>query len=342
VIKASIIGATGFTGAVLTDLLSRHPEVQLDALTSTAYVGRTVDQIFPHLRISHAFEPYEPGRMVSSEVVFVCLPHGEAHRIVAEQVAAGRRVVDFSADYRLKDATLYPQWYDFVHPRRDLLETAVYGLPERYRDALRGARLIANPGCFPTAAILAVLPLAEREKLDLIIVDANSGVSGAGRKATERTHFTSVQDNFRAYSEVGHRHTPEMAQEIARAAGRPVPVSFTPHLLPVDRGILATVYVRLSADADPALLRDDTLLTTLYRERYAAEPFVEVVEAAPALREVQHTNYCRLVVRSDPAAGLIKIVAVIDNLVKGASGQAVQCLNAMYGWPETLGLDGKA
>lgn len=336
-IRASIIGATGYTGMVLSYLLSRHPNVQLDALTSQSYVGRAVAEVFPHLRLDTRYEPYSVSRMAESEVAFVCYPHAEAHVVAAELVEAGVRVIDLSADFRLRDVAQYAEWYGFEHPYRSLVEEAVYGLPELYRERVASARLVANPGCYPTSALLAVAPLARRLAEGAVIIDSKSGVSGAGRGATDKTHFCSVHDNFKAYSEVGHRHTAEIVQEISQLAGRPTPVSFTPHLLPVDRGILTVVYLRLKGP-----LEDAASLHDLCADFYAGEPFVEVVTQAPSLREVQWTNYCRLCVRPDPAAGLVKVISVIDNLVKGASGQAVQNMNIMFGLEETLGLEAKA
>jgi N-acetyl-gamma-glutamyl-phosphate reductase, common form len=341
VIRVGVVGATGYTGAVLTDLLSRHPQVHIDALTSTSYVGRRVGDVFPHLRVEATYVPFEPARLAGADLVFVCYPHAQAHPVVAELLAAGQRVIDLSADFRLKDAALYPEWYGFEHPRPDLLAQAVYGLPELYREEIATAKLVANPGCFPTGMLLALLPLAEWFLPDLVIDDAKSGVSGAGRTPSAGTHFCSVHDDFRAYSEVGHRHTPEMVQELATVAGSPVPVSFTPHLLPVDRGILSTVYCRPGAESADQVLDVDAL-SDLYARAYAAEPFVEFVPAVPTLHEVQHTNYCRLTVRVDRAAGVVKVISVIDNLMKGASGQAVQNMNIMYGLPETMGLEGRA
>jgi N-acetyl-gamma-glutamyl-phosphate reductase len=333
VITASVVGATGYTGAVLTDILASHPDVRLSVLTSRSYVGRRVGDVFPHLRVDGVYAEYAPSLLEASDVVFVCYPHAEAHEVVAALVDAGRRVVDLSADFRLSNPQAYEGWYGFVHPRPDLVAEAVFGLPEVYRDRLAAARLVANPGCYPTGMLLGLLPTAAEIDDGAVVVDAKSGVSGAGRSPSEKTHFCAVDENFRAYSEVGHRHTPEMVQELSAAAGRPVAVSFTPHLLPVDRGILSTIYFRPRG----GLVGTGAWLER-YREFYAGEAFVEVCEHAPGLREVANTNYCRITVREDTAAGLVKIVTVIDNLVKGASGQAVQNMNCMFGLPEDAGL----
>lgn len=344
-IRASIVGATGFTGMVLTDILDRHPEVRLDALTSASYVGRAVVDLFPHLRLEGTYVPYETARVADSEYVFVCYPHGAAHPIVAELVEAGHKVIDLSADFRLGDPDAYPRWYGFEHPREDLLGEAVYGLPEVYRDAVAHARLVANPGCFPTVSLLAALPLLRSGKIERVVVDAKSGVSGAGRSPSQKTHFSNVHDDFRAYGEVGHRHTSEMLQEMSAAAGRSLPVSFTPHLLPVDRGILATVYCQPFAggtSGEGGSLMSQEQLEELYLSAYVDEPFVEVSRETPSLREVQRSNYCRMAVRVDAEAGLYKVIGVIDNLVKGASGQAVQNMNIMAGLPETMGLEVRA
>ncbi|MCX8033454.1 MAG: N-acetyl-gamma-glutamyl-phosphate reductase [Thermoleophilia bacterium] len=333
VIKAGIVGATGYTGAVLTDLLAEHPYVRLEILTSQSYAGLRVREVFPYLRVEHEYTQYAPDLLKDCDVAFVCYPHGEAHQVVAELVDQGCRVVDLSADFRLRDAGAYQDWYGFVHPRPELVQEAVYGLPEIYRESIRKARIVANPGCYPTALLLAVLPAIQELSDDVVIVDAKSGVSGAGRKPSDKTHFCSVTENFRSYSEVGHRHTSEMVQELSLAAGKTIHVSFTPHLLPVDRGIQEAIYLRV----DRSSLGTQTWLER-YREFYAGEPFVEVCEHVPSLREVQYTNYCRLAVREDPQTGLLKVFSVIDNLVKGASGQAVQNMNVMFDFPETAGL----
>lgn len=332
-IRASIVGATGYTGAVLTDILDGHPDVRLEALTSKSYPGKRVGEIFPHLRVDARYCEYSLEAVSESDVAFVCYPHAEAHRVVAELVDAGCRVIDLSADFRLKDPGAYPVWYGFDHPRPDLLEEAVFGLPEVYRSQLPSARLVANPGCYPTSMILGALPAAADIDSTGLIVDSKSGVSGAGRNPSAKTHFCAVHGDFRAYSEVGHRHTSEMAQEVGIAAGKSLPVSFTPHLLPVERGILSTIYFRPVG----GFIGTDAWLDK-YRLFYISEPFVEVRESVPALSEVANTNYCRLSVREDRSAGVVKVFSVIDNLVKGASGQAVQNMNCMFGLDERAGL----
>jgi N-acetyl-gamma-glutamyl-phosphate reductase len=336
VIKASIVGATGYTGAVLTDILSQHPEVEIHRLASKSYAGKSVAEVFPRLRVACEYAEYAADAVVESDVVFVCYPHAESHPVVTELVESGRRVVDLSADFRLKDPGAYGPWYGFDHPRHDLVKEAVFGLPERYRSEIKSARLVANPGCYPTAMLLSLLPAAGVIDTGGVIVDSKSGVSGAGRAASPKTHFCEVAGDFKAYSEVGHRHTAEMVQELSLAAGRQVSVSFTPHLLPVDRGIFSTAYFRATGES----IGTEGWIEK-YREFYQGEPFVEVCEHVPALGEVVGTNFCRLTVREDPSAGLVKVFAVIDNLVKGASGQAVQNMNCMFGFAETAGLGRK-
>lgn len=332
-IAASIVGATGYTGMVLTDILAEHPDVQVQVLTSKSYAGQTIAEVFPGLRVQGTYTEYSTEVVSGSDVAFVCYPHAEAHPVVASLLDLGCKVVDLSADFRLKDAAAYATWYGFDHPRPDLLKEAVYGLPEVYREQIRGARLVANPGCYPTSMLLGLLPAADEMDGSPVIVDAKTGVSGAGRTPSAKTHFCMVNDDFRAYGEVGHRHTVEMVQELGLAAGQPVPVSFTPHLLPVDRGILSTLYFR----PKHGLLGTDTWVDR-YRSFYAGEPFVEVCREVPALSEVEGTNFCRMTVREDEDTGLVKVFSVIDNLVKGASGQAVQNMNLMFGLAEDAGL----
>jgi N-acetyl-gamma-glutamyl-phosphate reductase len=333
VIKASIVGATGYTGAVLTDILAEHPEVRLQALTSKSYVGQQVTGVFPHLRVEGVYCEYTPEAVVGSDVAFVCYPHAEAHPVVAELIDAGCRVIDLSADFRLRDPLAYPEWYGFEHARPELLAEAVFGSPELYRDKVATSRLVANPGCYPTSVILAAAPAAGDIDATGVIVDSKSGVSGAGRTPSPKTPFCKVHGDFRAYGEVGHRHTPEMVQELSAAAGHSVSVSFTPHLLPVDRGIQTTLYFRPLG----GFVGNEAWLDK-YRDFYAGEPFVEVTDAMPGLSEVAYTNFCRLTVREDRAAGLVKVFSVIDNLVKGASGQAAQNMNCMFGFDECAGL----
>jgi N-acetyl-gamma-glutamyl-phosphate reductase len=336
VIKASIVGATGYTGAVLTDILSQHPEVQIHQLTSKSHAGRAIAEVFPRLRVSGEYVEYAASAVAESDVAFVCYPHAESHPVVAELLESACRVIDLSADFRLKDPESYKPWYGFDHPRHDLVKEAVFGLPEKYRTEIRSARLVANPGCYPTAMLLSLLPVAADIDAGVVIVDSKSGVSGAGRTPSQKTHFCEVVGDFKAYSEIGHRHTAEMVQELALAAGKNVPVSFTPHLLPVDRGIFSTVYFRPNGGVGGT-----EGWMKRYRDYYASEPFVEVCDHVPGLDEVVGTNDCRLTVREDSSAGLVKVFAVIDNLVKGASGQAVQNMNIMFGFAETAGLGRK-
>jgi N-acetyl-gamma-glutamyl-phosphate reductase len=336
VITASIVGATGYTGAVLTDLLAQHPQVRLGTLTSKSYIGQRVDKLFPHLRVDGTYVGYSLETAGAADVAFVCYPHAEAHAVVAELVENGCRVVDLSADYRLKDPAGYEKWYGFKHPRPDLVAEAVFGLPEVYREKIAKARIVANPGCYPTSMILGLLPVADQITDWGVIVDSKSGVSGAGRTPSDKVHFCAVNDNFKAYGEVGHRHTAEMMQELGVAAGKALPVSFTPHLLPVDRGILSTMYFRPKDG-----LIGNAAWAEKYRAFYEGEAFVEVVDTVPSLAEVAKTNFCRIAVKEDSAAGLVKVFSAIDNLVKGASGQAVQNMNVMFGFAEDAGLGRK-
>jgi N-acetyl-gamma-glutamyl-phosphate reductase len=265
-------------------------------------------------------EVVDPGDLAA-----VCYPHAEAARLVADLLDRGARVVDVSADHRLRDPGLYPAWYGFEHPRPDLLDEAVYGLPERYRDRIAGARLVANPGCYPEASLLALLPVAE--DVTDVVIDAKSGVSGAGRTPTEAVHFSSVTGSVSAYKVLSHRHTPEIEQELGQQ------VMFTPHLVPVDRGLLASCYARF---ADGAPHPDD--LRQRYADFYADHPFVEVVEQPPGMRAVQRTNFAQVCPMVDRDRGRLVVFGVIDNLGKGAAGQALQNLNLMCGRPEEEGL----
>lgn len=319
-----VFGAAGFAGAQLAELIDRHPYFALGTITARGDAGRRLVEVAPQYRVERRLEAPDVAAAAAGDFAAVAYPHAEAARLVAELVDRGVRVVDVSADHRLHDGTLYPPVYGFEHPRPDLLAEAVYGLPERHRDAIAGARLVANPGCFPEAAILALLPLAD--VVSDVVIDAKSGVSGAGRTPTDTVHYANAADNVTPYKVFSHRHAPEMEQELG------VPVTFTPHLVPVDRGLLATCYARL---ADPAAADD---LLGRYRAFYADHPFVEVVDAPPGMRAVQHTNFAQVHAVADPRGGRVMAFGVIDNIGKGAAGQAVQNLNIMAGRPETEGL----
>jgi N-acetyl-gamma-glutamyl-phosphate reductase len=320
-----VFGAAGFAGAQLASLIDRHPGFSLGVITARGDAGSRLVDVAPEYRVTRVLEAPDPASVSAGDFAAVCYPHADAAPLVAELIDRGARVLDVSADHRLHDAALYPPVYGFDHPRPDLLAEAVYGLPERHREDIRGARLVANPGCFPEASILALLPLAG--ELADVVIDSKSGVSGAGRTPTATVHFSHAADNVSAYKVYAHRHRPEIEQELG------VDVTFTPHLVPVDRGLLSTCYARLTGDT-PHI--DD--LRERYRAFYAGHPFVEVVEAPPGMRAVQRTNYAQVCPMVDPRGGRVTAFGVIDNIGKGAAGQAVQNLNLMAGLPETEGL----
>ncbi len=338
-VAVAIIGASGYTGAELARLLVRHPQVEITALTAGRKVGRRLGEVFPHLAGAGLPDlvSIDAADWDAAEVAFCCLPHGTARDVVAG-LPRHLKVIDLSADFRLADVALYGRWYGQAHRAPELLKEAVYGLTEVARDAVSKARLVANPGCYPTAALLPLIPLLDAGLIDAreIVIDAKSGVSGAGRAANESTLYAEVAEGVQAYGVAAHRHTPEIEQELSGAAGgEPVTVSFTPHLVPMNRGILATIYVRLA----PGAAADD--LGAVLRRRYSGEPFVGVVAAgeAPSTRHVRGSNGCLIGVFADRLAGRAIILSVIDNLVKGASGQAVQNMNVMCGLAETAGLE---
>ena len=335
-IKAGIVGATGYTGLELMRLLALHPEASLDLVTSRSEAGKPVSGQFPSLRgvvDLHYREP-ETGELAGCDVVFFATPHGTAMQHVPELLEKGVRVIDLSADFRLKDAAEWEQWYAHKHACPELLEAAVYGLPEMHRDAIAKARLVANPGCYPTAVQLGFLPLLEQGLADpnTLIADAKSGVSGAGRKLALNYLYCETADSFTAYAVGGHRHLPEIRQGLRLAQGGPLELVFVPHLVPQIRGIHATLYARLN---DPR-----TDLQRLYEERYADEPFVDVMPAGshPGTNAVRGSNVCRIACHRPQGGDFAVILAVEDNLVKGAAGQAIQNMNIMYGLPETTGL----
>ncbi|MGQ0664189.1 MAG: N-acetyl-gamma-glutamyl-phosphate reductase [Pseudomonadota bacterium] len=340
-VRVGIVGASGYTGAELVRLLAHHPQVEMTLLTADRNAGQTLGTVFPHL--GHLKLPalikIADAAWSKVDFVFCALPHGTTQDVVAG-LPRTLKVVDLSADFRLADVALYAQWYGHPHRAPELQKEAVYGLSELAREAVRRARLVANPGCYPSAAQLPLVPLIEAGGIDAddIIIDAKSGVSGAGRAAKEENLFAEVSEGIQAYAIASHRHAPEIEQGLSRAAGRPVTVNFTPHLMPMNRGILSTIYVRLANGTKPADLR------ARLAERYADEPFVRIVPAGtvPATRHVRGSNACLIGVFADRLPGRAIVLSVEDNLVKGASGQAIQNMNLMMGLPETAGLGQEA
>ena len=315
-----VAGASGYTGALAARLVHRHPELELTAVTSRSDAGRRLDDLYPQHRVPLVLDALDLDEAGPVDAAIVAYPHGAAAPVVADLHERGVKVVDLSADFRLRDLATYEEWY-VPHPAPQLLEEAVYGLPERYREQIAQSTLVANPGCYPTAAILALAPL--REHLGDVVIDAKSGVSGAGRTPTETTHFVSADENVTPYGVGRHRHMPEIEQELG------VPVTFTPHLVPLDQGEMVSCYVTLTSDVDVA---------TVYEEAYADEPFVELAARPPGVRDVRDSNVCRIHVHPDERTGKVLVFAVIDNLWKGAASQAVQNLNLMLGLDETAGL----
>ncbi|HQZ01094.1 MAG TPA: N-acetyl-gamma-glutamyl-phosphate reductase [Thauera sp.] len=338
-IKVGVVGGTGYTGVELLRLLSRHPEVELVAITSRGDAGLPVADMFPSLRgrVGLKFVTPQEARLEACDAVFFATPNGIAMQQAAELVAAGVRVIDLAADFRIRDIAEWQKWYGMQHAAPELVAEAVYGLPELYREQIRGARVLANPGCYPTAVQLGFLPLVEAGLVDTdhLIADAKSGVSGAGRKAEVHTLLPEAADSFKAYGVSGHRHLPEIRQGLSRVAGQVVGLTFVPHLTPMIRGIHATLYGRIKAGVE---LPD---LQALFEKRYAGEPFVDVMPAGshPETRSVRASNLCRIAVHRPQGGDTIVVLSVIDNLVKGAAGQAVQNLNIMFGLDEEAGLD---
>ena len=328
--RVLVAGASGFAGALAARLVWHHPRLELVAATSRRDAGTRLDRLYPRHRVPVALDELDLDATESLDAAVVAYPHGAAAELVAELRRRELAVVDVSADFRLHDLPTYERTYG-DHGAPELLGEAVYGLPELHRDRIAGAGLVANPGCYPTAALLALAPLAEARLVNGVVISAASGVSGAGRDSGERLHFVNVDENFSPYGVGGHRHAPEIDQELT-ALGCSAEATFVPHLLPLDQGLLTSCYVDLAAEVGEEELR------SLYEERYAPEAFVEVVEAPPGVRDVRDTNACRVMVALDRAAGRALAFAAIDNLWKGAAGQAVQNLNLMLGLPETEGL----
>lgn len=336
-IKAGIVGGTGYTGVELLRLLAAHPQVQLQAITSRSEAGMAVAEMFPNLRgrVALSFTAPDVDALAECDVVFYATPHGVAMKGAGDLLQRGVKVIDLGADFRIRDIPTWEQWYGMQHTTPELVAEAVYGLPEVNREAIRQARLIACPGCYPTAVQLGFLPLLEQGLVDKarLIADAKSGVSGAGRKASVGTLLCEASESMKAYAVPGHRHLPEIRQGLEQMAGGAVGLTFVPHLTPMIRGIHATLYATLKAGAAE--------LQSLYEQRYQAEPFVDVMPAGahPETRSVKGGNHCRIAIHRPGDGDTVVVLSVIDNLVKGAAGQALQNMNIMFGLEEHLGLD---
>jgi len=338
-IRVAICGGSGYTGGELLRILSGRSDIEITSVTSERSAGRKLIGLFPHLHKygDMAFEPLNKEKLLDkADVFFLALPHGASQEAVNFFFRNGKKVIDLSADFRLRDPKTYKDWYGLTHDFVPTLRKAVYGLPEIYRKKIGKAALVANPGCYPTSAILGLLPAIKGGLIDVssIIIDSKSGASGAGRKADLAVSFCEVNDGFKAYGIGTHRHTPEIEQELSSLSGREIKVNFTPHLLPVDRGILTTIYAKLLKKADTASVLN------AYKKRYSGEPFVRILEEGvfPNIKNVRGTNFCEIGLKVNARTNTLVIVSAIDNLVKGASGQAVQNMNIMMGIDEGKGL----
>lgn len=335
-IKVGVVGGTGYTGVELLRLLAQHPEVELTAITSRGDAGLPVADMFPSLRgrVGLRFVTPQEAGLDKCDLVFFATPNGIAMQQAAALLGAGVRVVDLAADFRIRDLAEWQKWYGMEHAAPELVGEAVYGLVEVNRERIRTARLVANPGCYPTAVQLGFLPLIEGGHADVshLVADAKSGVSGAGRKAEVHTLFAEAADSFKAYGVPGHRHLPEIRQGLSAVAGKPVGLTFVPHLVPMIRGIHATLYARVDRSVD---------VQALYEQRFRGEAFVDVLPAGshPETRSVRASNLCRIAVHRPQGGDVVVVLSVIDNLVKGAAGQAVQNMNIMFGLDERMGLD---
>jgi len=335
----AIVGSSGYAGGELFRILLHHPSATVTAVTSEKSAGKPITDIFPHLLglTDLVCEPLDPASIAKkADLAFLALPHVTAQEAAFRLHGLGIKVVDLSADYRLADAALYEKWYEHRHQYPDLLKSAVYGLPELHRERIRKSSLVANPGCYPTSAILGLAPVISRKMLDLetLVIDSKSGVSGAGRSPGLAFHFPEANEGFMAYKVGSHRHTPEIEQELSLIAGTQVTLSFTPHLVPMNRGILTTIYGRLTGSVDTDSLH------AVFAAFYRKEPFIRVLPVGqfPNVRNVRGSNFCDIGVHADGRTGRAVIVTAIDNLVKGASGQAVQNMNLMMGFEESAGL----
>jgi N-acetyl-gamma-glutamyl-phosphate reductase len=329
--SVAVFGAAGYAGSLAARLLYTHPNFELKWVTARGDVGRRLDDLYPHHRVPLVLEEVDLDRHGDVDAAVVAYPHGASAPFVARLRERGVKVVDLSADFRLRDVETYEEWYK-PHPEPQLIASAVYGLPELYRDEIAAAELVANPGCYPTATILALAPLARAGLIADTVVDAKSGVSGAGRSATDKTHFVTVDENVNAYGVPRHRHTPEIEQELT-LLGSDTRITFTPHLLPIDQGELVSCYVTLT---DPTVSTGE--LDTLYRDAYDGERFVELAQEPAGVRAVRETNICRISLHRDERTGRAIVFGAIDNLWKGTASEAVQNLNLMFGLPEGMGI----
>lgn len=334
--KIGIVGATGYTGSELVRLLIDHPDVSIEVITSESKAGTRFSEINPHFhsRVDMVLEPLANLDNYDLDLVFLALPHGVSMDFIKDWDPDSYRVIDLSGDFRLGSGSEYEQWYKKEHSAADLIDQAAFGLPELFRDQIRNARLVANPGCYPTSAILALAPLLKDDIIESnqIVIDSKSGVSGAGAKAKQSTHFPDVFGNFSAYGLLNHRHTPEIQHNLQRYTGQDTEVIFTPHLLPIDRGILTTTY------STPKEKINNTYLGEWYYSFYEKEHFIRVVDRPPGVKDVRGSNYCDIYITYDERTNRIVTVSTIDNLVKGAAGQAVQNMNLMFGFIERSGL----
>lgn len=335
--KIGIVGATGYTGVELLRLLVKHPDIEISYVTSRSNVGVRVDAMFPNLRgyIDIEFSDPSTDALAECDLVFFATPNGIAMNHVPELLKANTKVIDLAADFRIKDVSVWSRWYGMSHACPELVSEAVYGLPEINRNILKTANLVANPGCYPTSVILGLMPLLDSKLVDLdnIIADTKSGVSGAGKQANVATLFSEMGESFKAYGVGGHRHQPEIAQILSQLSDTSVDLTFVPHLLPIIRGIHATIYSRTDVDASS--------LQALYEKRYVDEPFVDVLPQGshPETRNVKASNMCQIAIHKSTESSRLVVLSVIDNLVKGAAGQAVQNMNIMFGFKETTALD---
>lgn len=335
--KVSVIGATGYTGAELVKILLKHPQVEIETITSQSFANKKISEIYPSLITDLVCQELNINKIaLSSSFMFTALPHRISMEIVGKLHSRGKKIIDLSADFRFIDPLIYEEWYGTPHQKKELLKKAIYGLPELYREKISRARLVANPGCYPTSSILALAPLVNSgsTKENDIIIDAKSGVTGAGRTLSLTTHFPEVNENTRAYQVVGHRHIPEIEEQLSKLAKRKIIITFVPHLVPINRGILCTCYAALKQKTDT---KD---LLKLYQDFYKEEPFVEILPQGrfPQTKEVLNSNRCRIGITVNERSGRAIIISAIDNLAKGAATQAVQNMNIMCGFEETMGL----